>query len=70
MIKIQQKIFEINQLTDITVCWLPAHCDIILHDQADYLARLGAGDRETTPVLPQPTHTPPISDSHPLLAVE
>ena len=40
--KIQQKIFEIKQDKQIKVTWLPAHCDIILHDEADELACQGA----------------------------
>ena len=40
--KIQQKIFHLNQRASVEVLWLPAHCDIKLHDVADTLAVQGA----------------------------
>ena len=42
-LKIQQKIFQLSQYHQIDVLWLPAHCGIILHDEADTLACQGAG---------------------------
>ena len=41
-IKIQQKLFQIRQHVECNITWMPAHCDIKSHDQADILAVQGA----------------------------
>ena len=42
-ISLQQKLFELGQNVGVQVVWLPAHCDIVLHDEADLLACQSAG---------------------------
>ena len=42
--QLQQILFEIRQKFIAQIEWLPAHCDILLHDMADALAVESACD--------------------------
>ena len=37
-LKLQQTLFLLRQTKSVSVCWIPAHCNIKLHDLADELA--------------------------------
>ena len=37
-LELQQTLFKLRQNTAVKICWIPAHCNIHLHDRADYLA--------------------------------
>ena len=51
-IKLQQILFELRQNLITKIEWLPAHCDIKLHDTADILAvQCACGDLSDLPVL-------------------
>ena len=37
-LELQQILFKLRQNTTVKICWIPAHCNIHLHDRADHLA--------------------------------
>ena len=37
-LQLQQNLFHLRHKYYIQICWIPAHCNIHLHDRADFLA--------------------------------
>ena len=37
-LELQQTLFKLRQNTAVKIRWIPAHCNIHLHDRADHLA--------------------------------
>ena len=37
-LELHQILFKLRQDIPINICWIPAHCNIHLHDRADFLA--------------------------------